>query len=216
MQVFAFSLKTSLQVLVYLATWSICQSYNHILLVLFYQTHFHQKKSIHQNIYDDYDEKIGEFLILPPKYNESDPITKWKSLWWSFCRNRMKISVIVKLQHIASRPEIWKNVPINIQTGRQPYDEWKRAAVVHKVFKLCKQRNAANALVEWTYHIDPFEKALFLFTNKKKDKIKALKWDENGFVSYYKRLERGAFRIPDLSDAKVGRCIRFTWTLKNS
>lgn len=26
--------------------------------------------------YDDYDEKIGEFLILPPKYNESDPITK--------------------------------------------------------------------------------------------------------------------------------------------
>ena len=82
--------------------------------------------------------------------------------------------------------------------------------MVHKVFKLCKQRNAAKALVEGTYNIDPFEKALFLFTNKKKDKIKALKWDENGFVVYYKRLERGAFRIPDLSDAKVGRCRRFT------
>ena len=50
--------------------------------------------------------------------------------------------------------------------------------------------NAANALVEGTYHIDPFKKALFLFTNKNKDKIKALKWDENGFVVYYKRLER--------------------------
>ena len=48
-------------------------------------------------------------------------------------------------------------------------------------------------------------KALFLFMNKKKDKIKALKWDENGFVVYYKRLERGAFRIPDLSDAKDGK-----------
>ena len=70
--------------------------------------------------------------------------------------------------------------------------------------------NAANALVEGTYHIDPFKKAMFLFTNKKKDKIKALKWDENGFVVYYKRLERGAFRITDLSDAKVGRCRRFT------
>ena len=61
------------------------------------------------------------------------------------------------------------------------------------------------ALVEGTYHMDPFEKALFLFANKKKDKIKALKWDENGFVVYYKRLERGAFRIHDLSDAKDGK-----------
>ena len=55
-----------------------------------------------------------------------------------------------------------------------------------------KQMNGLIALVEGTYHMDPFEKALFLFTNKKKDKIKALKWDENGFVVYYKRLERGA------------------------
>ena len=38
-----------------------------------------------------------------------------------------------------------------------------------------------------------------------KDKIKALKWDENGFVVYYKRLERGAFRIHDFSDAKDGK-----------
>ena len=55
-----------------------------------------------------------------------------------------------------------------------------------------KQMNGLIALVEGTYNMDPFEKALFLFTNKKKDKIKALKWDENGFVVYYKRLERGA------------------------
>lgn len=38
-----------------------------------------------------------------------------------------------------------------------------------------KQMNGLIALVEGTYHMDPFEKALFLFTNKKKDKIKALK-----------------------------------------
>ena len=68
-----------------------------------------------------------------------------------------------------------------------------------------KQMNGLIALVEGTYHMDPFEKALFLFTNKKKDKIKALKWDENRFVVYYKRLERGAFRIHDFSDAKDGK-----------
>ena len=53
--------------------------------------------------------------------------------------------------------------------------------------------------------MDPFEKALFLFTNKKRDKIKALKWDENGFAVYYKCLERSAFRIPDISGAKDGK-----------
>ena len=68
-----------------------------------------------------------------------------------------------------------------------------------------KQMNGLIALAEGTYHMDPFEKALFLFTNKKKDKIKALKWDENGFIVYYKLLERGAFRIPNLSDAKDGK-----------
>ena len=68
-----------------------------------------------------------------------------------------------------------------------------------------KQMNGLIALVEGAYHMDPCEKALFLFTNRGKDKIKALKWDENGFVVYYKRLERGAFRIPDISDAENGR-----------
>ena len=58
-----------------------------------------------------------------------------------------------------------------------------------------KQMNGLIALVEGTYHMDPFEKALFLFTNKKKDKIKALKWDENGFV-LYKRLAEGKFQWP--------------------
>ena len=46
---------------------------------------------------------------------------------------------------------------------------------------------------------------MFPLHEQKKDKIKALKWDENGFVVYYKRLERGAFRIPDFSDAKDGK-----------
>ena len=45
-----------------------------------------------------------------------------------------------------------------------------------------KYMNGLIALLEETYHMDPFGKALFLFTNKKKDKIKALKWDENGFI----------------------------------
>ena len=68
-----------------------------------------------------------------------------------------------------------------------------------------KQMNGLLALVEGVHQMDPCENALFIFTNKKKDKIKALRWDENGFVVYYKRLERGSFCFPDLSEAEDGR-----------
>lgn len=33
----------------------------------------------------------------------------------------------------------------------------------------------------------------YLFVNRGRNKIKCLKWDKNGFVLYYKRLEKGRF-----------------------
>lgn len=36
---------------------------------------------------------------------------------------------------------------------------------------------------------------VFIFTNKLRDKVKLLFWDKNGFVLYYKRMEKGKFRI---------------------
>lgn len=34
---------------------------------------------------------------------------------------------------------------------------------------------------------------LFIFTNKRRNKIKLLFWDRNGFVLYYKKIDRGKF-----------------------
>lgn len=34
---------------------------------------------------------------------------------------------------------------------------------------------------------------VYVFTNRSHNKIKSLIWDQNGFVLYYKRLERGRF-----------------------
>ncbi|WP_077370167.1 IS66 family insertion sequence element accessory protein TnpB [Anaerosalibacter sp. Marseille-P3206] len=34
---------------------------------------------------------------------------------------------------------------------------------------------------------DPFSRSLFVFCNRKKDKIKILEWDINGFWVYFKR-----------------------------
>lgn len=43
---------------------------------------------------------------------------------------------------------------------------------------------------------DPLSGALFLFFNRAADRVKVLWWDRTGFVILYKRLERGAFRVP--------------------
>jgi transposase len=43
---------------------------------------------------------------------------------------------------------------------------------------------------------DPFAPHLFAFCNRRRDKLKILFWDHNGFWLLYRRLERGAFRWP--------------------
>lgn len=45
-------------------------------------------------------------------------------------------------------------------------------------------------------HNDPLSGHLFVFRNKRGDRIKLLYWDEDGFVIVYKRLEQGTFRWP--------------------
>ncbi|WP_083490437.1 IS66 family insertion sequence element accessory protein TnpB [Caloramator mitchellensis] len=41
------------------------------------------------------------------------------------------------------------------------------------------------------FKLDPFSDAIFVFCNSKRDKIKILYWERNGFWLYYRRLEKG-------------------------
>ena len=43
---------------------------------------------------------------------------------------------------------------------------------------------------------DPLSGHVFVFRNKRADRVKLLYWDEDGFVIVYKRLEAGTFRWP--------------------
>ena len=43
---------------------------------------------------------------------------------------------------------------------------------------------------------DPQSGSLFLFVNRRGNRLKALWWDRTGFCILYKRLERGLFRMP--------------------
>lgn len=61
-----------------------------------------------------------------------------------------------------------------------------------------KSIDSLSALVAEVFQDNPQSGHLFLFINKSRDKVKALWWDNNGFVLHYKRLEKHRFPIPKL------------------
>lgn len=51
-------------------------------------------------------------------------------------------------------------------------------------------------LVEQRFQLNPFTNTLFLFCGKRRDRIKALYWEGDGFVLLNKRLEQGEYQWP--------------------
>jgi transposase len=48
----------------------------------------------------------------------------------------------------------------------------------------------------------------FIFLNKRRDRVKLLVWDRNGFVVWYKVLEQGTFELP----AAENDTLEMSWT----
>ena len=60
-----------------------------------------------------------------------------------------------------------------------------------------KSIDGLAALIEQETELSPFETTLFAFCNRQRGKIKLLQWERNGFVLWYKRLEKFRFQWPD-------------------
>jgi len=61
-----------------------------------------------------------------------------------------------------------------------------------------KSINGLAEIVQSSFELDPFEHAAFAFCNRRRDQIKILEWDTDGFWVHFKRLERGRFRWPSV------------------
>lgn len=70
------------------------------------------------------------------------------------------------------------------------------------------------AMVQHIIQADPFANGhLFVFRNRRGDSLKVLYWDRDGFAIWYKRLEKGTFRLPAGDGEAIEVTARDLWML---
>ncbi|EEG77487.1 IS66 family insertion sequence element accessory protein TnpB [Dethiobacter alkaliphilus] len=71
------------------------------------------------------------------------------------------------------------------------------------------------AIVQQNFQLNPFQNSVFLFCGRRRDRLKALYWEEDGFVLLYKRLENGKFQWPmSAEDVRTITNQEFRWLLE--
>jgi transposase len=60
-----------------------------------------------------------------------------------------------------------------------------------------KSINTLSVLVEGDLELDPFSGHLYAFCNGRRNIVKILYWDRNGFCLWQKRLEKDKFQWPE-------------------
>ena len=70
--------------------------------------------------------------------------------------------------------------------------------------------NGLSGIVNNILKDNPRSGEVFIFINKRRNKIKLLQWQGGGFVLYYKRLEQGAFELPEYEELAGSIVLSYT------
>lgn len=74
--------------------------------------------------------------------------------------------------------------------------------------------NGLAALVEQSLGLDPFAPTLYVFSNRRRNRVKILGWDRNGFWLLLKRLEEDRFVWPAEADVPTLTVEQLHWLLE--
>jgi transposase len=66
-----------------------------------------------------------------------------------------------------------------------------------------KSFDGLSGIIQNTLESNPCNGDVFIFINRRRDKIKLLHWQGISFTLYYKRLEKGTFELPEY-DTSIG------------
>ncbi len=75
-----------------------------------------------------------------------------------------------------------------------------RAFLCTRSVDMRKSFDGLSGLVEECFRQDLLTGHLFLFVNRRRDRLKVLYFDHDGLAIWYKRLEVGSFQVPDAGD----------------
>ena len=97
---------------------------------------------------------------------------------------------------------------------------WNKAETVYAYIAcgytdLRKGIDGLARLVQQQFELDPFTNTLFLFCGRRRDRIKGLYWEKDGFILLYKRLEQGAYQWPrSESEVKTLTPQQYRWLME--
>ena len=68
-----------------------------------------------------------------------------------------------------------------------------------------KSFDSLHALVRDHLELDAYAGHLFVFASRRRDRVKILYWDRDGFAIWSKRLEEGTYAVPFAGEASEKR-----------
>ena len=66
-----------------------------------------------------------------------------------------------------------------------------------------KSFDGLSGIVQGHLERNPTSGEVFIFVNRRQNKVKLLRWEQGGFILYYKRLEAGTFELPNFTEDAV-------------